>query len=646
MNDLLLLSVPLWPLLASLLTLLLGRRLPHRGGMVTVAGSTLALLALLPILGQQPGMQGIWMQSGPFTLTVGLRLDALGGFMAVLVAAVSTLVTLYATGYMAEETGQPRFFASLSFFIAAMLTLVLSDSLLLLFAAWEGVGLASFLLIGFWYRQNDARGAALKAFLFTRLGDLGLLLGWLWVLLLVRTTDIATFLDAVQTGAIPRDVVTALALLCFAGAVGKSAQLPLTAWLPAAMAGPTPVSALIHSATMVAAGVYLLLRLFPLFAAAPLALAVVLWLSGGTALFAGLIATAQTDLKRVLAWSTVSQLGEMLLALGVAGPLAAAFHLTTHAAFKSTLFLAAGAVDHAAGSRDLRKLGGLARHMPLTGLVFAVAGLALAGIPPFSGFWSEDAVLAALAARGPLPALLLLLLIGLAGIYIGRAGVAVFLPWPHAPQPDAEDPDWRMRTALIGLGLAAAGVGWLLAGRIDGLLPFDKEPDLGLIWRMGAVVAGASGLLWGGGRAYRRGPVPALGSFPLRLEDWLLAASAAPGRAALALADALEQLERGLDSLAQGVGRAAYTLAQGSDGWERGLDRGAQHLAGGTTALARVTDRTETRGFSDGLDHFAQLFNQAGEQLRPLQSGKLYLYTLGIFAWVVVMGVLGALLWH
>lgn len=646
MSDLFLLSVPLWPLLAALLILLLGGRWPRHSSILAVAGSTLALLALLPILGQHPRVQAVWMQSGSFTLTVGLRLDPLGGFMAVLVSAVSVLVVVYATSYMAEEEGQPRFYASLSFFIAAMLVLVLSDSLLLLFAAWEGVGLASFLLIAFWYHRDDAKQAALKAFLFTRLGDLGLLLGWLWALLLVRTTDIATFLEAVQTGDIAGEVVTVLALLYFAGAVGKSAQLPLTAWLPAAMAGPTPVSALIHSATMVAAGVYLLLRLFPLFAAAPLALEVVFWLSGMTALFAGLLATAQTDLKRILAWSTVSQLGEMFLALGVAGPLAAAFHLAAHAAFKSTLFLAAGAVDHAAGSRDLRQLGGLARHMPYTTLAFAVAGLALAGIPPFSGFWSEDAVLAALAARGPFPALLLLLLIGLAGVYIGRAGMATFARWPSAPQPDGDDPARPMLAALLGLGLAAAGLGWLLAGPIHELLPFDAEPDLDLVWRMGAVAAGTTGLLLGGWRVHSLGPIPALGRFPLRLEDWFLAATAVPGRVAFTLAAGVEQLERGLDGLAQGLGHAVNTLAQGSDGWEAGLDRGTRRLAEGTIVLAGVADSTEVRGFSNGLDRFARLFSRAGRELRPIQSGKLYLYTLGIFAWVVAIGVLSALLWR
>ncbi len=645
MNEFLLLSIPVWPLLAAL-TILLWARKWSGVGYVAVAGSALSLLGLLPLLGQQLQIQSVWMQTGPFTLTVGLQLDALSQFMALLVTAISLLVSLYAVAYMAEEEGQPRFFASLSFFIASMLALVLSDSFLLLFAAWEGVGLASFLLIGFWYRQDDARHAALEAFLLTRLGDLGLLLGWLGALLLMRTTDIATFLDAVSTGAIAGGVLTILALLFFAGAVGKSAQLPLTAWLPAAMAGPTPVSALIHSATMVAAGVYLLLRLFPLFAAAPAALNVVFWVSGLTAVFAALLATVQTDLKRILAWSTVSQLGEMFLALGVGGPLAAAFHLAAHASFKSTLFVTAGAIDHKAGSRDLRKLGGLARRMPLTALVFGVAALALAGFPPFSGFWSEDAILAKLALRGPGAALLLILLIFLAGIYISRAGVAIFARWPDMPAPEAKDPGPLMMGTMLVLGLLAAGVGWLLAGRIEGLLPFGEEPGISLIWRGAAVTASLAGLAFGSWRVHTRGPVPALGAFPQHLERWLLAGTAAPGRAAFAMAAVLEQVEQALDRLTQRMGQAVFAAAGVSERMEVGLDQETQALARETMALASATDRVELRGFSDIMDNFARLFNQVGGRLQPFQSGKLYLYTLGIFIWVAAISVLGILAWR
>ena len=333
-------AVPFIPLLAAFVILFFGAKLPLKGAWLSAGASGLSLLLVLILTGQNITMSEVWLETGPFTLTVGLTLDPLSYLLALIVSSVSFLVGVYAVGYMADERGKPRFFALMSFFVGAMLTLILGNSFLLLFAAWEGVGLASYGLIGFWYTQEDARRAACKAFLMTRLGDLGLLLGWLWLWLELGTTDIPTVLSTI--GTLPDALLTAIALLLLLGALGKSAQLPLTAWLPDAMAGPTPVSALIHSATMVAAGVYLLLRLFPLFEAAPGALTVILTLGALTALFAALVATAQSDLKRVLAWSTVSQLGEMMLALGLGGAGAAAFHLSMHAFFKSDALFGGG----------------------------------------------------------------------------------------------------------------------------------------------------------------------------------------------------------------------------------------------------------------------------------------------------------------
>ena len=404
----LLLAVPFVPLLAALVIPVLGKRLPS--GWVSAGATGVSLALLLALFGSSPKVTATWLGIGPYTLTVGLSLDSLSYLLALLVVGVGFLVGVYAVGYMADEGGKPRFYSTLSFFIGAMLTLVLSNSLLLLFAAWESVGLASYLLIGFWYTQRDAKEAARKAFLMTRLGDLGLLLGWLLLLLAVGTTDIQSVLGAVGT-ALPVGTATLAASLLLLGALGKSAQLPLTAWLPDAMAGPTPVSALIHSATMVAAGVYLLLRLFPLYEAAPGVLTAVLWLGALTALFAALVATVQTDLKRVLAWSTVSQLGEMFFALGLGGAFAAAFHLTAQALFKSVLFLTAGAVGHIVGGYDLRKMGGLWRQLPLTAGVFTAAGLTLAGVPPLSAFWSEEAILTRAASVSPFAGAFFLLLI-------------------------------------------------------------------------------------------------------------------------------------------------------------------------------------------------------------------------------------------
>jgi NADH-quinone oxidoreductase subunit L len=635
----LLVAVPLAPLMAALAVLVLGRRLPRGGGWLVVAGSGLSLAALLilVIAGGTPAVAADWATSGGWTLTVGLALDPLARFAALLVAAVALLVDLYAAAYMAEDEGRVRFFATFAFFVGAMLALVLADSFLLLFAAWEGVGLASFLLIGHWYREEAGRRGAQKAFLLTRLGDLGFLLAWLLAVGATGTTDIGAFLDAVRGGMALGLPLTTLALLFFAGAAGKSAQLPLTAWLPAAMAGPTPVSALIHSATMVAAGVYLLLRLFPLFQAAPAALAVVLWVGGLTALFAALVATVQTDLKRILAWSTISQLGEMMLALGLGGPLAAAYHLATHAAFKSTLFLTAGVIDHSAGSRDLRQLGGLARRLPLAALAFAGAGLALAGVPPFSGFWSEEAILARAVAASPAVAGLLLALIFFAGVYISRAAAATFGDWPGAPRPEVHRVQPLLRGSTAVLALAAVALGGILSPFLGGLLPFEEAHGAGLAWRLGAVTAGLAGLALGTWRVYRRGPVPALGSWPAVLEEGLELATLAPARLALAIARLLDGVEGTLDRAALGTARLAVLVAGSIDRLEDAIDRAAAWLAGAALDLARWTAMSDDRGFAQGLDRAAGWIGRAGTALRRFQTGHLYYYTLAILLWVLAL---------
>ncbi|PIK73235.1 NADH-quinone oxidoreductase subunit M, partial [Methylobacterium frigidaeris] len=395
-----LLAIPLLPLLAAVTALAAGRRLPWGGGELVVAGVALSLVALA-LVPTGATMTVSWFESGDYRLTVGLAATPLTRFVAMVVAGVAVCVATYGVGYMGGRPDRPRFFAELGLFVGAMLALVLANSLALLFAAWEMVGLASFLLIGFEHDAPGAAGAASKAFLMTRAGDVGLLLGWLLALAATGTTDIGALAGAVEAGRVAPGAVTAMALLMLAAALGKSAQLPFSAWLPDAMVGPTPVSALLHSATMVAAGVFLVLRLDAVFAAAPLAMAALFWVGAVTAVFAALVATAEADLKRVLAWSTCSQLGEMMVALGLGGARAAAFHLAVHAAFKSTLFLAAGIVQERAGTRALDRLGGLFRALPLAGAAFLVAALALAGVPPLSGFWSEEGILAVASQHGP-----------------------------------------------------------------------------------------------------------------------------------------------------------------------------------------------------------------------------------------------------
>jgi len=361
-----------------------------------------------------------WLQYGGEWLKLGWMLDPLTAVMLVMVTFVGLLISIYSTGYMSHDENFTRFFCFLSLFAAAMLGVVIANSLLLLFMCWELVGLTSYLLIGFWYQKPAAAAAAKKAFITTRIGDLAFLVGMVW---LYSQAGTLLFYDhgagclehsalvglVAQTTSIGMAASTGIALLIFAGAVGKSGQVPLHVWLPDAMEGPTPVSALIHAATMVAAGVFLVARVYPLMAAhggidlassSTTALQVVTWIGAITAVFAALIAVAQDDIKRILAYSTISQLGYMMMGLGVGGVAVGMFHLITHAFFKALLFLGAGSVIHGCHEeQDIRRMGGLKKFMPITFATYAVGMLALCGFPLFfSGFWSKDAILHAAQA--------------------------------------------------------------------------------------------------------------------------------------------------------------------------------------------------------------------------------------------------------
>jgi NADH-quinone oxidoreductase subunit L len=408
--------IPAMPALAAGTTALLRQR--HRrlaaGLAIGAMGISLALAfcAFIQSLAD-PSRQVVnfrWMQFGSEWIRLGWALDPLTAVMLVMIAFVGLLIFIYSAAYMAHDANFARFFCFLSLFAAGMFGLVVANSLLLLFMCWEVVGLTSYLLIGFWYQRPAAAAAAKKAFLTTRVGDLGLLLGMVWLyaqtgsLLFydhgagcLEQGALASLLRAASIAGLP--VFTAIALLLFSGAAGKSGQLPLHVWLPDAMEGPTPVSALIHAATMVAAGVYLVARVYPLMALSPggvaVALQVVAWTGAATAVFAACVAVAQDDLKRILAYSTISQLGYMMLGLATGGVSVGVFHLLTHAFFKALLFLGAGSVIHGCSEeQDIRYLGGLRRFMPITFATYAVGTLALCGFPLlFSGFWSKDAIL-------------------------------------------------------------------------------------------------------------------------------------------------------------------------------------------------------------------------------------------------------------
>ncbi|MGE0680617.1 MAG: NADH-quinone oxidoreductase subunit L [Candidatus Binatia bacterium] len=396
--------IPLFPLIGVLFNIFLGQTLGRKAVNIVSPGVVLlsfliSLNALwsLPEGGALVDNVWTWIDSGTLHVDFALRVDQLSAMMILVVTGVGFLIHVYSTGYMAHDEDVARYFAYLNLFTTSMLLLVLGENLLLLFVGWEGVGLCSYLLIGFWYTDDEKASAGKKAFIVNRVGDAGFLLGMFLLFWTLGEHNVWTlsFSEIQQhVSSIPVDVATVVCLLLFVGAAGKSAQIPLYVWLPDAMAGPTPVSALIHAATMVTAGIYMIARLHFLYALSPTALSVVATVGAATAFFAATIGLVQNDIKKVLAYSTVSQLGYMFLGLGVGAYTAGVFHLMTHAFFKALLFLGAGSVIHGmSDEQDIRKMGGLRNKMPVTFWTFFVACLAIAGVPGLSGFFSKDLIL-------------------------------------------------------------------------------------------------------------------------------------------------------------------------------------------------------------------------------------------------------------
>ncbi|MFN8638900.1 MAG: NADH-quinone oxidoreductase subunit L [Dehalococcoidia bacterium] len=391
------------PVTAFILNAAIFRRAPQTASRVTIAAIGLswglalwALQSALAVDGESVGFEPhTWLQFGDLVVQLGVHLDGLSAMMLVVVTSVSLLVQIYSTGYMHGDTGYARYYTYMALFTAAMLGLVLASSILQLFIHWELVGLASYLLIGFWFDRPSAAAAAKKAFIVTRFGDFGFMLA---VIMIWVTTegkfDIGAINEMAEGGELAAGALTGITLGMFMGAMGKSAQFPLHIWLPDAMEGPTPVSALIHAATMVVAGVYLLARMFPTFHAAPEGVHTLIAYTGAfTAIFAASMGLVMTDVKRVLAYSTVSQLGYMVMALGLGGYAAATFHLFTHAFFKAMLFLGSGSVNHATNTFDMRLMGGLRKPMPITFWTFVIGAFSIAGWYPLSGFFSKDEIL-------------------------------------------------------------------------------------------------------------------------------------------------------------------------------------------------------------------------------------------------------------
>lgn len=392
--------VPLFPLISFVLLVAFGRSLKEKAAYVGIVAMLASFIIALVIFIQQYVQEASdylysieWFKIGDNVLNLGIEVNQLNSMMLFIVTLITLAVLVYSKGYMHGDDRFPVFYSYLSLFAFSMLSLVISPNLLQAYIFWELVGATSFLLIGFYFYKESAKAAAKKAFIMTRIGDLGILIGISLLFWKVGSFGYAEIFAAVDNGLLEPGFITLVAILIFIGAMGKSGQFPLHTWLPDAMEGPTPVSALIHAATMVAAGVYLVARTFPLFAASETALLVVAIVGGFTAIFAATIGLVQNDIKRTLAYSTVSQLGYMMLALGSAGYVAGVFHLYTHSFFKALLFLAAGSVIHAVGTQDIKEMGGLGKKMKITRAVFLIGALSIAGFPFFSGFFSKDMIL-------------------------------------------------------------------------------------------------------------------------------------------------------------------------------------------------------------------------------------------------------------
>ena len=680
--------IPLFPLASYAVLIFRGRALGDRAPFVAIGAMALSALVawgvfVEQVLGAESFVwRAAWAVGGQRVITVGYTVDHLSAITVAMITLVGGLIFVYSVGYMGGDPYTPRFFAFLSLFCAGMLTMVLANSFLLMLIGWEVIGLCSYLLIGFYFRRRSANMAQMKAFLTTRVGDTLMLIGIMALFWQFGTVDYHAVFEAVQRGAKeaaavvrlgPWEVplVTLTALLVFGGPIGKSGQFPLHVWLPDAMEGPTPVSALIHAATMVAAGVYLVGRAYPLFFYTPHheALTVVAWVGTVTALLAALMAVAQDDIKRILAYSTISQLGFMMAGLGVLGYTAGLFHLLTHAFFKALLFLAAGSVIHAVHTNNIKEMGGLWRPMPVTFGTFLAGFLALAGVFPFSGFWSKDEILLEAYHHEPAVYTLLTAAAFLTALYMSRlVAYAFFGPYrgPAHPEPDPWLPEdyaraglYRphgyhgsaephesppvMTVPLVVLALLAFGAGFVAVpgtgpeggSWIHHFLKFKGFEAAGIqapsfswplaLRSLGVVLAGMAvawvvyGLEWVRSDQVRAWAGPAYGFLRNRMY---------------------------IDTLYGWVFvRGGLALAAGLWWFDRHVVDGLVNLVGWTTVLTSRLHRLVDTYVVDGLVNLVGWATRGlGLLLQPLQTGRAYNYILVAAAGLAVLVVVS--LWR
>ena len=604
--------------------------LPRRGDWLVVLGGAAVVALVFAMLGDFRGafhdghfapdghnvlsFDWVNIDHGFFVIPFSTYVDAITMVMLPVVSIVALMVMVYSVGYMHGEARYGWYFAVLSLFVAAMLTLVVAGNLILMYLAWEGVGLASYLLIGFYWERQSAAEAAKKAFITTRIGDVGLLIGIIMLWRATGTFDIQAIIAAAQAHAIDHTYLTVAMLFLFTGAAGKSAQFPLHVWLPDAMEGPTPVSALIHAATMVVAGVYLVARFSPVYAEVTFARDVILVIGLITAVMAATMGLVSNDIKRVLAYSTVSQLGFMFVALGCGAVGAAMFHLFTHAFFKALLFLGSGSVIHATHQQEVEHLGGLRHKLPITTATFAIGSLALAGVPVFAGFWSKDEILAGALERGPIVYAILLGTALLTAIYTTRLVMLTFFgaPKDHHAYEHAHESGPAMALPLLILAVLAT---------VAGFFAFDQVGiALGFVGGIGSMV-------------YLEHP------HAYTEPEWLLAGIATlSSLAGIGIGYTYWRGDARRATAARGWAPDLYALLLNryymDHLYQAVIDRAVLSLAGVVAWFdKRIVNET-------GVDGGAQMIGYFGYRLKFLQTGRIPNYAFSMAVGIVAIAVI------
>jgi NADH-quinone oxidoreductase subunit L len=636
--------IPALPLVGFCVLLVGGKRLgdPRAGWLATLmtgASFVVACGVFVSLIGRAADHRAFtqlifnWVPVGGLKVDAALLVDPLSMTMALFVTGVSTLIHLYAIGYMKGDGQFPRFFVYLNLFVFSMLTLVLADNFLVSFLGWEGVGACSYLLISFWFTRASAASAGKKAFVTNRVGDFGFMTAMFLIFAHFGTLSYSGVFGSIATNGVATGTATAICLLLILGACGKSAQLPLYVWLPDAMEGPTPVSALIHAATMVTAGVYLLARVAPILSHAPAASTTIAVIGALTALFAATVACAQDDIKRVLAYSTISQLGYMFLAIGSGAYVAGLFHMVTHAFFKALLFLGAGSVIHGMhDEQNMKRMGGLRKLMPITAYTFIVGWLAIAGVPPFSGFFSKDDILAAAWHKSPALWAVGFVTAGLTAYYMTRQVSLVFFGKPR----------WEARADGDEQEAAAEGSADSHTGAADHGAHGDLRPHespwtmaLPLVVLAGlAVVGGVLNLPWGNANLLERWLEPVLGPYSVlhtvstTAKVVLAAATTVLGLAGIAVAFRIWARSPKHDELEPVVLRRAWFV---DPLYAAIIERPGLALS---NFSAYVVDKEIIDGAVNGVGRVVRF---GGANLRKLQTGYVRNYALSVAAGSVAL---------